>query len=97
MSQQYLQEIEYSMLESRLRVLREKGVSSDARHLSDAFLALIEDPWTFCGALTDLYAVSEMKDPQRELAVSDALHKEEDDEDMMEFMFSDDDLFQEAE
>ena len=96
MSQQYLQEVEYSMLESRLALLREKGVSSEARHLSDAFLALIEDPWTFCGALTDLYAVSEMKDPQRELAVSEALHKE-DDEDMMEFLFSDDDLFQEAE
>lgn len=96
MSQQYLQEIEYSMLESRLRVLREKGVISDARHLSDAFLALVEDPWTFCGALTDLYAVSEMKDPQRELAVSEALHKV-DEEEMMEFMFSDDDLFPEAE
>ena len=97
MNQQVLQEIEYSLLESRLGFLRDKGVNSDTRHLSDAFLKLMEDPWTLCSALADVYAVSEMNDPERDAAVSDALHEENDDEDMMEFMFADDDLFEETE
>jgi hypothetical protein len=95
MNQQVLQEIEYSLLESRLGFLRDKGVRSDTHHLSDAFLNLMEDPWTLCSALADVYAVSEMKDPKRDLAVSEALN--EDDDDMMEFMFGDDDLFEETE
>ncbi len=94
MNQHVLQEIEYSLLESRLQFLRDKGVSSDTRHLSDAFLKLMEDPWTLCSALADVYAVSEMNDPKREAAASEALN---DDEDIMEFMFSDDDFFEDAE
>jgi hypothetical protein len=49
---------------------------------------------SFCSALAEVYAVSEMNDPQRDAAASEALN---DDEDMMEFMFSDDDLFEDAE
>ena len=94
MNQQVLQEIEYSLLESRLGVLRDKGVRSDTRHLSDAFIKLMEDPWTLCSALADVYAVSEMNDPKREAAASEALN---DEDDMIEFMFSDDDLFEDAE
>jgi hypothetical protein len=41
MNQQVLQEIEYSLLESRLGVLRDKGVNSNTRHLSDAFFKVV--------------------------------------------------------
>jgi hypothetical protein len=33
----------------------------------------MDDPWTFCSALTDNYAVSEMKDPRRDAPASEAL------------------------
>jgi hypothetical protein len=41
--------------------------------------------------------VSEMKDPRRDAPASEALDRGGDDDEMMDLMFSDDDLFDEAE
>lgn len=62
-----------------------------------SFLKLMDDPWTFCSALADIYAVSEMKDPRRDAPASEALDRGGDDDEMMDLMFSDDDLVDEAE
>lgn len=89
MNQQYLQEIEYLLLEACLKFLRSNDICRDERHLSDAFLELMQDPWTFCSALTDLYSVREMSDPDRQLAMSRGLQEMDDDE-PMDVMFEDD-------
>lgn len=57
----------------------------------------MDDPWTFCSALADIYAVSEMKDPRRDAPASEALDGGGDDDEIMDLMSSDDDFVDEAE
>jgi hypothetical protein len=99
----YLQQIEYSLLESRLKFLREKGVRGDVQHLSDEFLKLMEDHWMFCSALTDTYAASEIWDAGRDVTVAEILKGEDwkyrdsdDDDEFMKQMFEKD-FFADAE
>jgi hypothetical protein len=49
-------------------VLRAQGATgkSAGYGLGDAFFEQMEDHWTFCSALSDIYAVKEMQDHQRD-------------------------------
>ena len=53
--------------------------------LGDDFFKQMEDHWTFCSALADIYAVKEMGDPRRDNAVAatlpSSLEEDRDDDD----------------
>jgi hypothetical protein len=84
MDQDSLNEIEAAMLKRRLKFLRAQGAIGKRTHrLGDDFFKQIEDHWTFCSALADVYAVKEMGDQRRDDAVAATLPRstEEDWED----------------
>ena len=69
-----LNELEAVMLQKRLQFLREQGVTGTLMHpLGDNFFKEMEDHWTFCSALSDIYAVKEMNDQRRDDAVAATL------------------------
>jgi hypothetical protein len=61
LDQDSLNELEAAMLKKRLKVLRAQGATGKQTHrLGDDFFKQMEDHWTFCSALADIYAVKEM-------------------------------------
>jgi len=74
MDQDCLNELEAAMLKRRLKVLRAQGATGKPTHrLGDDFFKQMEDHWTFCSALADIYAVKEMGDQRRDDAVAATL------------------------
>jgi hypothetical protein len=88
MDQDSLNELEAAMLKKRLKFLRAQGATGKPTYrLGDDFFKQMEDHWTFCSALADIYAVKEMGDQRRDDAVAATLPsateeewKDEDDE-----------------
>ena len=69
-----LNELEAAMLKKRLKILRAQGATGKHTYrLGDDFFKQMEDHWTFCSALADIYAVKEMGDQRRDDAVAAAL------------------------
>jgi hypothetical protein len=69
-----LNELEAAMLKNRLKFLRAQGATGKSTHrLGDDFFKQMEDHWTFCSALADLYAVKEMGDQRRDDEVAATL------------------------
>jgi hypothetical protein len=86
MDQDSLNELEAAMLKKRLKFLRIQGATGKLTHrLGDDFFKQMEDHWTFCSALADIYAVKEMGDQRRDDAVAATLpsspEQESEDED----------------
>ncbi len=74
MDQIGLTELEAVMLQKRLQFLRDQGATGTLTYpLADNFFALMEDHWTFCSALSDIYAVKEMRDQRRDDEVAATL------------------------
>ena len=74
MHQDSLNELEAAMLKKRLKFLRAQGATGKPTHrLGDDFFKQMEDHWTFCSALADIYAVKEMGDRRRDDAVAATL------------------------
>ena len=74
MDQDSLNELEAAMLKRRLKFLRAQGATGKPTHrLGDDFFKQMEDHWTFCSALADIYAVKEMGDERRDDAVAATL------------------------
>ena len=74
MHQDSLNELEAAMLKKRLKFLRAQGATGKQTYrLGDDFFKQMEDHWTFCSALADIYAVKEMGDQRRDDAVAATL------------------------
>jgi len=74
MDQHSLNELEAAMLKKRLKFLRAQGATAKPTHrFGDDFFKQMEDHWTFCSALADVYAVKEMGDQRRDDAVAATL------------------------
>ena len=74
MEQNSLNELEAAMLKKRLKFLRAQGATGKHTYrLGDDFFKQMEDHWTFCSALADIYAVKEMRDQRRDDAVAATL------------------------
>ena len=74
MHQDSLNELEAAMLKKRLKFLRAQGATGKPTYrLGDDFFKQMEDHWTFCSALADIYAVKEMGDQRRDNAVAATL------------------------
>ena len=74
MHQDSLNELEAAMLKKRLKFLRAQGATGKPTHrLGDDFFKQMEDHWTFCSALADIYAVEEMGDQRRDDEVAATL------------------------
>ena len=75
MEQDSLNELEAAMLKRRLKFLRAQGATGKqpTYRLGDDFFKQMEDHWTFCSALADIYAVREMGDQRRDDAVAATL------------------------
>ena len=74
MHQDSLNELEAAMLKKRLKFLRAQGATGKQTYrLGDDFFKQMEDHWTFCSALADIYAVKEMGDERRDEAVAATL------------------------
>ena len=74
MDQDSLNELEAAMLKKRLKFLRAQGATGkQAYRLGDDFFKQMEDHWTFCSALADIYAVKEMGHQRRDDAVAATL------------------------
>ena len=74
MDQDSLNELEAAMLKKRLKFLRAQGATGKPTYrLGDDFFKQMEDHWTFCSALADIYAVKEMGDQRRDDAVAATL------------------------
>ena len=74
MHQDSLNELEAAMLKKRLKFLRAQGATGKQTYrLGDDFFKQMEDHWTFCSALVDIYAVKEMGDQRRDDAVAATL------------------------
>jgi hypothetical protein len=74
MDQDCLNELEAAMLKRRLKFLRAQGAMGKPTHrLGDNFFKQMQDHWTFCSALADIYAVKEMGDERRDDAVAATL------------------------
>ena len=74
MDQDSLNELEAAMLKKRLKFLRAQGATGKHTYrLGDDFFKQMEDHWTFCSALADIYAVKEMGDQRRDEAVAATL------------------------
>ena len=72
--QDSLNELEAAMLKKRLKFLRAQGATGKPTYrLGDDFFKQMEDHWTFCSALADIYAVKEMGDQRRDDAVAATL------------------------
>ena len=82
MDQDSLNELEAAMLKKRLKFLRAQGATGKQTYrLGDDFFKQMEDHWTFCSALADIYAVKEMGDQRRDDAVAAALPSSTEEED----------------
>ena len=69
-----LNELEAAMLKKRLKFLRAQGATGkQAYRLGDDFFKQMQDHWTFCSALADIYAVKEMGDQRRDDEVAATL------------------------
>ncbi len=67
MDKNSLNELEAAMLKKRLKFLRAQGATGKPTHrFGDDFFKQMEDHWTFCSALADIYAAKEMGDPRRD-------------------------------
>jgi hypothetical protein len=67
MDQTSLNELEVAMLKKRLKFLRARGATGKPTHrFGDDFFKHLDDHWTFCSALADIYAVKEMQDQRRD-------------------------------
>jgi hypothetical protein len=91
MDQDSLNELEAAMLKKRLKFLRAQGATGKPMHrFGDDFFKQMEDNWTFCSALADIYAVKEMQDQRRDdevaatLPSSTAEEWEDDDDEAIE-------------
>ena len=74
MDQDSLNELEAAMLKKRLKFLGAQGATEKPTHrLGDDFFTQMEDHWTFCSALADIYAVKEMGDQRRDDEVAATL------------------------
>ena len=74
MHQDSLNELEAAMLKKRLKFLRAQGATGKQTYrLGDDFFKQMQDHWTFCSALADIYAVKEMQDQRRDDAVAATL------------------------
>ena len=74
MHQDSLNELEAAMLKKRLTFLRAQGATGKPTYgLGDDFFKQMEDHWTFCSALADIYAVKEMQDQRRDDVVAATL------------------------
>ena len=74
MDQESLNELEAAMLKKRLKYLRAQGATEKHTYrLGDGLFKQMEDHWTFCSALADIYAVKEMQDQRRDDAVAATL------------------------
>ena len=74
MQKNSLNELEAAMLKKRLKFLRAQGATGKHTYrLGDDFFKQMEDHWTFCSALADIYAVKEMGDQRRDDAVAATL------------------------
>ena len=74
MDQNSLNELEAAMLKKRLKFLRAQGATGKPTYrLGDDFFKQMEDHWTFCSALADIYAVKEMGDQRRDDEVAATL------------------------
>ena len=74
MDQDSLNELEAAMLKKRLKFLRAQGATGKPTYrLGTDFFKQMEDHWTFCSALADIYAVKEMGDQRRDDAVAATL------------------------
>ena len=74
MHQDSLNELEAAMLKKRLKFLRAQGATGKPTYrLGDDFFKQMEDHWTFCSALADIYAVKEMGDQRRDDEVAATL------------------------
>ena len=74
MHQDSLNELEAAMLKKRLKFLRAQGATGKSTYrLGDDFFKQMEDHWTFCSALADIYAVKEMGDQRRDDEVAATL------------------------
>ena len=74
MDQDSLNELEAAMLKKRLKFLRAQGATGKPTYrLGDDFFKQMEDHWTFCSALADIYAVKEMGDQRRDDEVAATL------------------------
>ena len=81
MDQHSLDELEAAMLKKRLKFLRAQGATGKPTHrLGDDFFTQVEDHWTFCSALADIYAVKEMRDQCRDDAVAATLPRSTEEE-----------------
>ena len=79
MHQDSLNELEAAMLKKRLKFLRAQGATGKQTYrLGDDFFKQMEDHWTFCSALADIYAVKEMGDQRRDDEVAATLPSQED-------------------
>ena len=73
MHQDSLNELEAAMLKKRLKFLRAQGATGKPTYrLGDDFFKQMEDHWTFCSALADIYAVKEMEDHDEMTRCGDA-------------------------
>ena len=74
MDQDSLNELEAAMLKRRVKFLRAQGATGKHTYrLGDDFFKQMEDHWTFCSALADIYAVKEMGDERRDDEVAATL------------------------
>ena len=74
MDQRNLNELEAAMLKKRLKFLRAQGATGKQTYrLGDDFFKQMEDHWTFCSALADIYAAKEMGDQRRDDSVAATL------------------------
>ena len=73
MHQDSLNELEAAMLKKRLKFLRLGATGKQTYRLGDDFFKQMEDHWTFCSALADIYAVEEMGDQRRDDEVAATL------------------------
>ena len=79
MHQDSLNELEAAMLKKRLKFLRAQGATGKQTYrLGDDFFKQMQDHWTFCSALADIYAVKEMGDQRRDDEVAATLPSQED-------------------
>ena len=74
MHQDSLNELEAAMLKKRAKFLRAQGATGKHTYrLGDDFFKQMQDHWTFCSALADIYAVKEMGDQRRDDEVAATL------------------------
>ena len=79
MHQDSLNELEAAMLKKRLKFLRAQGATGKSTYrLGADFFKQMEDHWTFCSALADIYAMEEMGDQRRDDKVAATLPSQED-------------------